>query len=258
MRTDTAYVRARAHDARVLSYDDLLAQRASLEAERRSFEALLCAEQDRARVERERRELAEEQCALAERQLAELRKSYAIALQELELLRRRIYAAKAERVDASQLELELDKTKAALDELQSKLEQAAAESTEPSAPPSAPPAQKRKPTGRRKLDESVLPVERVEISDHGMELLVASGEAEVVGSDWRHRACARGARARDALPIEPWSPARRLQAPARRAALRLAHERRQSFVDEHTMQSATEQMAFAADAPAERKERAAT
>lgn len=43
-----------------------------------------------------------------------------------------------------------------------------------------------------------------------------------------------------------------------RAALRLAHERSQSFVDEHTMQAATEEMAFAADAPAERKERAAT
>ena len=43
-----------------------------------------------------------------------------------------------------------------------------------------------------------------------------------------------------------------------RAALRTAHEKNQSFVDEHTMQNAIEQMAFAADAPAERKERAAT
>lgn len=43
-----------------------------------------------------------------------------------------------------------------------------------------------------------------------------------------------------------------------RAALRLAHDNNQSFVDEHTMQLAVDQMAFAAAAPAERKESVAT
>lgn len=43
-----------------------------------------------------------------------------------------------------------------------------------------------------------------------------------------------------------------------RAALRLAHDNNQSFLDEHTMQLAVDQMAFAAAAPADRKELAAT
>lgn len=43
-----------------------------------------------------------------------------------------------------------------------------------------------------------------------------------------------------------------------RASLRLAHEKNQSFVDEHTMEAAIAELAFAADAPAARKERGAT
>src|SRR5690606_20801874 len=94
--------------ALVLSYDELMSQNRSLEQERRSLEALLRAEQDRARDERAKREALEEEKALALRQLEELRKSYAILQQEHELLRRRIFEAKAERIDATQLELELE------------------------------------------------------------------------------------------------------------------------------------------------------
>jgi transposase len=169
----------------VLSYDELAAKNQSLEDERRSLEALLVAEQDRARTERDKREVAEEKEALAVRQLEELRKSYTILQQELELLRRRIFEARAERVDPTQIEMEFEKTKAALDLLQQQLAAASggiSGTNEPSAPPATPP-RKRKPTGRRNLDESALPVERIEIEDPAMEALVARGEAKVVGTD---------------------------------------------------------------------------
>lgn len=167
----------------VLSYDELMSQNRSLEQERRSLEALLRAEQDRARDERAKREALEEEKALALRQLEELRKSYAILQQEHELLRRRIFEAKAERIDATQLELELETTKATLDAMQKKLEEAAAAAGLGDEEPPPPPAPKRKPTGRRKLDESSLPEERAVLVDPEMEALVAAGEAEVIGAD---------------------------------------------------------------------------
>lgn len=175
MRTDTAVARARVYGVDVLSYEELIEKT-------RSLEALLLAEQDRARIERERREIAEEERGLALRQLEELRKSYAILQQQHELLRRRIVEAKAERADPTQLEMEFAKTKAALDAMQKQLEDASAAAQGANAPPAAT-AGKRKPTGRRNLDESTLPIERVVISDPAMELLVASGEAEIVGTD---------------------------------------------------------------------------
>lgn len=169
--------------ALVLSYDELMSQNRSLEQERRSLEALLRAEQDRARDERAKREALEEEKAFALRQLEELRKSYAILQQEHELLRRRIFAAKAERIDAAQLELELEATKATLDAMQKKLEEAAAAAGLGDEAQTPPPPPKRKPKGRRKLDESSLPEEKVVLVDPEMEALVAAGEAEVIGAD---------------------------------------------------------------------------
>lgn len=161
----------------MLSYEEVVAKN-------RSLEALLLAEQDRARTERDRREALEAEKAFALRQLEELRKSYAILQQEHELLRRRIFEAKAERVDPAQLELEFAKTKAALDEMQQQLEAAAAlTAASDSAPPPSSPSAKRKPTGRRKLDESALPVEKVVLADPAMEALVQSGEATIIGAD---------------------------------------------------------------------------
>ena len=156
----------------MLSYDELIernrsleAERTKLETDRRALEALLRAEQDRARTEREKRERLEEENGFALRQLEELRKSYAILQQQYELLRRKIFEAKAERVDSTQLEMEFENTKAALDEMQQRLEEAAAAAGEPgtASPESRPP--RPKPTGRRKLDASLLPVERVVIAD---------------------------------------------------------------------------------------------
>jgi transposase len=175
---------ARAHVRVVLLYDELLERNRSLEGERRALEALLRAGRDRARDEREKREALEEEKALALRQLEELRRSHAILQQEHELLRHRIFEAKAERVDPTQLEFE--RTMAALDELQQQIEAAAeaAGVVEPPAPlRSSPPSPKLKPRGRRKLDETSLPIEKVVLPDPEMQALVGRGEAEIIGAD---------------------------------------------------------------------------
>ncbi len=181
----------------MLESDTIITQLSSkvgeLEAELRTERALLRAERDRvAALEEQRVALAEEN-ALGKRQLEELRKSYAILQQEHELLRRRIFEAKAERIDPRQLELELEKTKAALDDVQKKIEEAGGQEPDGAMPPPAGKT-RNKPTGRRKLDVTAMPNELVRIFDPSMETLVASGEAEVIGTDdstqlKRRRAC---------------------------------------------------------------------
>src|SRR5277367_6375945 len=106
-----------------------------------------------------------------------LRDSHERLRLELELLRRRIFVAKAERVDTAQLELEFAATLAALDRLGGKPPSLAP------APSGAPPAQRkpRKPTGRRDLHKRPLEEERVEVSDPLFDQLVAAGKAERIG-----------------------------------------------------------------------------
>jgi transposase len=120
--------------------------------------------------------LAAEQAAVArltsERDL--LRASHERLRLELELLRRRIFVAKAERVDTAQLELEFAATLAALDRL------GGAPEPEPQAKePRA--RRKRKPAGRRNLRDLPLEEERVEVPDEIFERLVAEGKAERIG-----------------------------------------------------------------------------
>ena len=109
-----------------------------------------------------------------------LRRAYEQLKEQLELLRRRIYVAKAERVDIAQLEMEFAETQAKLDALAKQLAADAAppptdSASSPSVPP--PPAKTRpKPTGRRNLADEDLPEERVEILDPVLE-----GAAERIG-----------------------------------------------------------------------------
>jgi transposase len=98
-----------------------------------------------------------------------LRRAYEQLKEQLELLRRRIYVAKAERVDTAQLEIEFAETKAKLDALACAIDDATPATTQtdavgdPAAPPPA--ATRSKPTGRRNLGAHDLPEERVEIFD---------------------------------------------------------------------------------------------
>jgi hypothetical protein len=146
-------------NARISSLENELAvERASLEAERERSKWLM-AERDR------------------------LREAYRQLLIELELMKRRIFAAKAERVDSSQLELEFEALKLELDALAQKLGMQPSE--EPAAPPGATKPQP-KPKGRRDLSivaNKVYPTEIVEVKDEEMEALVAAGLAERIGSD---------------------------------------------------------------------------
>jgi transposase len=103
-----------------------------------------------------------------------LRRAYEQLKEQVELLRRRIYVAKAERVDVTQLEIEFAATQAKLDALAKQIDDAAAlpsatdaESNPAALPPAARP--RPKPTGRRNLADEDLPEERVEIRDPAFE-----------------------------------------------------------------------------------------
>lgn len=110
-----------------------------------------------------------------------LRKAYRQLMEQFELLKRRIFIAKAERVDATQLELEFEKTKKKLDALAQQLagNAAMADATpggdqpdQPGSRPSGKPAAKGKTPGkgRRNLaDRDDLPQRRIEIRDAEFE-----------------------------------------------------------------------------------------
>lgn len=117
----------------------------------------------------------------------QLRASHERLRQELALLRRRIFIAKAERIDSTQLELEFATKLAALDALAGQIAATEAEGTgagpgaETGGATGSRRTGKRKPTGRRDLSKVDLPEDRVEIPDPVMEGLVGKGEAERVG-----------------------------------------------------------------------------
>ena len=141
----------------------------------------------------ERTALATERAAHAEsralvEQLTEerdhLRTSHDRLRQELELLRRRIFIAKAERVDSAQLELEFAQKLSALDALSGQLaEQPVSKDsgTGASTDGASKPAGKRQPKGRRDLREANIPEVRVEIGDPVFDKLVGEGKAERIG-----------------------------------------------------------------------------
>lgn len=90
-----------------------------------------------------------------------LRASHERLRLELEMLKRRIYVAKAERVDTKQLELEFAEKLRALNELSGTLP--------PADPPSSPPPGNERPRGqpkgRRDLSQAPLEEERIEVPD---------------------------------------------------------------------------------------------
>lgn len=87
-----------------------------------------------------------------------LRASRDQLLVELQLMSKRIFVAKAERVDTEQLEMEFAAKLAELDRIGGALPPAD-DAGEPPTPP------KRKPTGRRRLRDLRMPLHRVEQPD---------------------------------------------------------------------------------------------
>ena len=111
-----------------------------------------------------------------------LRRAYEQLKEHLELLRRRIYVAKAERIDVRQLELEFAAKKAELEKLAKELDDVAdADAASSDGPQGNAPGDKAKPTGRRNLGAAgVTPKfeERVEVTDPALE-----GHVERIGFD---------------------------------------------------------------------------
>jgi transposase len=110
-----------------------------------------------------------------------LRRAYEQLREQLELLRRRIYVAKAERVDVTQLQMEFAEAEAKLVALATQLADEGApplatDSSDSPMPPPPPPKPRPKPTGRRDLGAEDMPEERVEILDPVLE-----GIAERIG-----------------------------------------------------------------------------
>jgi len=128
---------------------------------------------------------AELEAALAERD--RLRASHERLRLELELLRRRIFVAKAERVDTTQLELEFKDKLAELDKLAATAEPSDARPGDDGHPDdgggggAGGKGRKTKPTGRRDLRKAPLEEERIELNDPLFEALVAEGKAERIG-----------------------------------------------------------------------------
>jgi transposase len=89
----------------------------------------------------------------------------------MDLLKRRIFAAKAERIDTAQLELEFAELRQKLEALSQPVPNESNENA--ASPPSGPvrPKKKRSPIGRRNLLLSALPQECVEIRDPELEAL---------------------------------------------------------------------------------------
>lgn len=110
-----------------------------------------------------------------------LREAYEALLRDVELARRRLLIAKAERIDTTQLELEFAAKLAALDALAG---QVAGEDEPPECDGGTTPSgrgKRNKPTGRRNLNELDLPVERIVITDPVLE-----GKALRIGVETSH------------------------------------------------------------------------
>jgi len=138
------------------------------------LEALVAVQQLALEAERARRTDAE-----AERD--RLREAYEALTREVELARRRLIVAKAERIDTTQLELEFAAKLAALDALAGKVEDdEAGEAPKPTR-------DKRKHKhGRRDLRLLDLPEERIEIPDPLLDGKAARiGTEESIGLRWK-------------------------------------------------------------------------
>lgn len=147
-----------AQEERILALEAALVAERTLVAAERALVAKVTAERDGLRASHERLRL------------------------ELELLRRRLFVAKAERVNTAQLELEFAAKLAELDRLCGTLGPATGdEASDGEGPKGASKGAKKKPTGRRDLRKAPLEEERVEIADPLFEQLVLGGKAERIG-----------------------------------------------------------------------------
>jgi len=167
--------------------DDSRAALAEMQASMRALQAQLDAEREVARKERDaarkEREVAVQRIALLEQERENLRASHERLRIELDLWKRKIFVAKAERADNEmQLRLEYEHKLRELDTLAGTLGLAKHEEPPASQEQLARDGKRRgkragnRGTGRRKLQELPLEEERIEIADPHLEQLVAVGK----------------------------------------------------------------------------------
>ncbi len=178
----------------------LAAKLAEVTAERDERDAQL-AEQDA--------QLAEQDAKLAEAKAdyQRLRTRYRELMEELVLLKRRLFVAKAERVDTSQLELEFAELSKQLDALAGEVADEDGDSdsdgdigsgsgdgdshdddNRKSPKGKSKGKRKRRPKGRRNLaGADNMPTIELELSDELFEQLVADGKAERIGYETAHK-----------------------------------------------------------------------
>lgn len=113
----------------------------------------------------------EQELAATKSERDKLREAYRSVQLELELMKRRLYVAKAERVDVSQLELEFAQKLAELDALSKRLEPIPQLMPSKDAGGGGPagPKTPKKPAGRRELKDVAIPEERLELLDKALE-----------------------------------------------------------------------------------------
>ena len=110
-------------------------------------------------------------------------RAYERLKEELLLVKRRLFIAKAERVDTTQLELEFEELSKRLNALASDVP------NEDESEDEQAPKRKRKgrPKGRRNLAEADLPEVTIEVADELFERLVAEGKAERIGTETSYK-----------------------------------------------------------------------
>lgn len=212
--------------ARLAALEALVAaQRAALEAERAALE-----------VERALRTDVE-----AERD--RLREAYEALKLEVELARRRLVVAKAERIDTTQLELEFAAKLAALDELAGKVED------DDDEPKRERDKGKKRKRGRRDLRLLDLPEERIEILDPLLE-----GKAARIGTEescelrWKRGGFVRVVFVR--IKYDASKPATVPGAPASKTSTPAASSEQAQATDDEITGTATETSADSCDQPA--------
>jgi hypothetical protein len=134
-------------------------------------------------AERAARAADAERIVVLVRERDQLRASHEQLRIELEMLKRRIFVAKAERVDTTQLEMEFAQKLRQLDALAGTLPNLPTDPlvqgvTTPPADRAGEPSGKPTPTGRRDLKKLPLEEERIEIADPLYEELIAKGLAK--------------------------------------------------------------------------------
>jgi transposase len=160
--------------AKLTEQNELLAERAAELAARAA--ELAARDAKLAKLE------ADKQAVESERD--RLRRAYDQLKEELLLVKRRLFVAKAERVDTRQLELEFAELSKQLDALAGAVPDADEDGGDDEAPARK---RKRRPKGRRNLAETDLPEVAVEIADELFEQLVAEGKAERIGTETSYK-----------------------------------------------------------------------